>query len=347
MANLCDYLYWRGDLPLDGHPFNPVDALALAWLASMPLPDPPPETLGETVSRMLRDDPPEDESLRFARLMADSLRFRDMDLRRFDRRFSEREELQFAAMTIVTGDNRAFVAYRGTDATLVGWKEDLNLSFSDEVPAQREAVRYLEETAALDMPLRVGGHSKGGNLAVYAASHCALEVRARIETVYNFDGPGQSPATMTSEGYRAVEPRLETFLPGSSIVGILLERSPRYHVVRSDGAGPMQHKPETWQVTPGGFELLDSLDWPSLYADRTIRDWLGSMSMDDRERFVEALYDVVGATQARTLDEIGEDWQRSGWRMLNAFAGLDLRTRAMLYLSLGKLIRAAVRNLDG
>ena len=131
------------------------------------------------------------------------------------------------------------------------------------------------------------------------------------------------------------------------MVGILLERTPRYHVVRAEGAGPMQHRPEAWQTVRDGFEMLDSLSWPSLYADRTLRDWLDSMSMDERERFVGALYEIVGATQARTVQEIGEDWQRSGWRMLEAFEGLDLRTRAMLFLSMGKLLRAAVRNLDG
>ena len=345
MANLIDYLDWRGDLPMECAPFNPVDGLILAWLASMPLSDPLPENVGAAAERMIAGGL-EGDGLRFARGLADSARFREMPLKRFERRFSEAEQLQFAAVTVLTGDGRAFIAYRGTDATLVGWKEDLNLSFSDEVPAQREAVRYLNETDA-SLPLRVGGHSKGGNLALYAAARCRPEVQRQIETVLNYDGPGQSAAMLRSEGYRAVEARVETFLPGSSVVGILLERSPRYHVVRAKGAGSVQHRPETWQVTRDGFETLDSLSWPSLYADRTVRDWLDSMSMDDRERFVGALYEIVGATQARTVQEIGEDWQRSGWRMLEAFDGLDLRTRAMLFLSLGKLLSAAVRNLDG
>ena len=345
MANLIDYLDWRGDLPMECAPFNPVDGLILAWLASMPLSDPLPESVGAAARRMMADGL-DGDVLEFARRLSDSPRFREMPLSRFERRFSEREQMQFAAVTILTGDGCAFVTYRGTDSTLVGWKEDLNLSFSDEVPAQREAVRYLNEVDA-SLPLRVGGHSKGGNLAVYAAAKCAPEVQRRIETVYNFDGPGQSAAMLASEGYRAVEARLETFLPGSSVVGILLERTPEYHVVRAEGAGPMQHRPETWQTVRDGFETLDSLSWPSLYADRTIREWLDSMSMDDRERFVGALYEIVGATQARTVQEIGEDWQRSGWRMLEAFEGLDLRTRALLFLSLGKLLRAAVRNLDG
>ena len=162
----------------------------------------------------------------------------------------------------------------------------------------------------------------------------------------NYDGPGLNPGVMDSAGYRAVEPRIETWLPEASIVGILLERSPRYHVVRSDAVGPLQHSPYSWQVTPDGFVTVEELSGASLYADRTIRQWLNSMSLADREAFVEALYDIVGATQARTLDEISENWRKSGWQMLNALDGLDLRTKSMLFLSLGKLILSAVRSLD-
>lgn len=343
VANLFDYLYWRGGLSMDEAPFHPADGLILAWLASMPLKNPAPPTLGEAALRA--SDAAEGENLRFLRAVAQSRRFAGMALKRFEEKFSAGEEMQFAAFTALTGDGRAFVAFRGTDATLVGWKEDLNMAFAEEVPAQREAARYLEQAAALGAPMRVGGHSKGGNLAVYAAARASGAAQARVSLVMNFDGPGLSPAVIDSAGYRAVEPRIETWLPEASIVGILLERSPRYRVVRSSAAGPLQHDPYTWQTTPDGFETVAALSGASLYADRTIREWLDSMSLADREAFVEALYGVVGATGARTLDEISENWRRSGWQMLGALGGLDLRTKSMLFLSLGKLILSAVRNL--
>lgn len=346
MANLFDYLYWRGDLSLECLPFNAVDGLILAWFSSMPLQAPVPERLGEASAALAERSELENDSRRFVRMLAESRRFREMELREFESKFSESEEMQFAAITVLTGDGHAFVAYRGTDSTLVGWKEDFNMAFSDEVPAQREATRYLNAAAAKTaLPLRVGGHSKGGNLAVYASARCDADVRARITITYNYDGPGLSPSVMESQGYQEIEPRIETWLPGSSIVGILLERSPRYSVVRSSNVGPMQHSPYSWQVTPDGFERLQGLDAQSLYADRTIRDWLGSMSREQRRDFVEALYDIVGATEARTVEEVGEHWQESGWKMLNAFSEMDLRTKAMLFLSVGKLLRSAVRNL--
>lgn len=345
MANFLDYLYWRGDLTMDCAPMNPVDGLILAWFSVMPLKNPLPETLGEAASAI--GEALEEDNLRFVKALSQSRRFRDMRLLRFESRFSEEEQMQFAALAVEMGDGTAFAAYRGTDSTLVGWKEDFNMSFIDEVPAQREAVRYLDEIARMtDLPLRVGGHSKGGNLAVYASARCAPQTRSRILQVYNYDGPGLSAAVMESPEYAAVEGWIGTWLPQSSIVGILLERTSRYHVVRSDNFGPWQHDPASWQVTPDNFELLDELGWESLYADRTLRDWLGQMSAEEKRTFVNALYEIVESTQAKTVEEVGEDWQRSGWAMLSAFHNLDLRTKALLFLALGRLIRAAVQNMN-
>lgn len=336
MANLFDYLYWRGGLSVEREPLNPVDALILSWCASMPLKNPLPDTLGEAARSV---------NTEFARAIASSRRFAPMKLYRFEEKFSEGEQMQFACLTLLTGDGRAFIAFRGTDSTLVGWKEDFNMAFSDEVPAQREATAAVNRIGAeLQIPLRIGGHSKGGNLAVYAASRCRLEIRKYITRVYNFDGPGLSPAVMSSTGHIAVEPKIETYLPDQSVVGILLERSARYHVVKSDASGLMQHSPYTWQVTPDNFVLLDELGWQSLYADRTIREWLESMTQESRERFVNALYAMVESTDAKTLGEISEDRQKSVWNMLGAFTELDLRTKATLFVSLGRLIRSAVKN---
>jgi len=346
VADLFDYIHWRGDLPMNCLPFTPVDGLILAWLASMPL-DPGAAEVGEAAGLLSGSDAGE-ETRRLGRALAGSRRFAPMRLHRLEEKTDGREEMQFAAVTVFTGDNRVFVAYRGTDATLVGWKENFNMAFTDEVPAQREAVKYLNRVAGdTGMPLRVGGHSKGGNLAVYAAALCDPGTQSRIVSVYNFDGPGLSVQTVDSPGYRAVEQRVMTYLPESALVGILLERSSRYEVVRSDEAGILQHMPRSWQVTPSGFELAPSLSSQSLFADRTIRDWLNGMSRNERERFVETLYSVVSVTRAETVGDVAENWRKSGWAMLNAFAGLDFAARTALYRAIGSLLLSAMENLRG
>lgn len=345
MADLFDYLYWRGDLNARCLPFNCVDGLILAWFSAMDHREPVAGTVGEAAESVLERT--EGEALRLVRMLSQSARFRDMRLTGFRRRFSEEEELQFGAMTVQTGDGWAFVVYRGTDATLVGWKEDFNMAFADEVPAQREAAAYLAEAArATALPLRVAGHSKGGNLAVYAAASAEAAVQRRIGAVWNFDGPGMNETVMQSSGYRRIEPRIGTYLPESSIVGILLEPAGQVIVVKSDETGPMQHIPHSWQVTPSGFETAMGLGQESLYADRTIRAWLNSMSRSERQRLVDGLYDVVKATGARTVGEVAENWRESGLEMLEGFAGLDLRTKASLIRGIGGLITTAARQLE-
>ena len=343
MANLTDYLYWRGDLSLSCLPFNPVDGLILSWLISLPVTQPLPDTLGALAGTLT--DRVSEKHRPFVQALSRSARFRTMKLLRFEEKFSEPEEMQFAALTLLTGDGHAYIAFRGTDASLVGWKENFNMAFTEEVPAQREAVRWLNAAPA-DLPLRVGGHSKGGNLAVYAAARCSPSVRRRIVQVHNFDGPGLHPNVFNSPEYRDVEPRISSYLPESSIVGILLERSARYHVIRSSATGPLQHDPYSWQVTPDGFVHRPGLSSESLFADRTIRSWLASMSDDQREKFVDALYEIVTATDAATLGELSENWPESGLEMLGAFAGLDLRTRMLLLQSIAKLVRSAAANLQ-
>lgn len=344
MADLFDYLYWRGDMSTRCLPFNPVDGLILAWFSSMDHREPVADTVGGAAAAVLERE--KGEVLKLAQTLVQSTRFRDMRLMGFRRRFSEEEELQFGAMTVLTGDGWAYAVYRSTDATLVGWKEDFNMAFADEVPAQREAAVYLEEMAqVIPLPLRVGGHSKGGNLAVYAAAKADALLQRRIGAVWNFDGPGMNEKVMQSPGYRRIESRIETYLPESSVVGILLERAGRVHVVKSDAEGPMQHIPHSWQVTPSGFEEAKGFTPQSLYADRTIRAWMNSMSRPERQRLVNGLYDVVKATGARTVGEVAENWQESGWEMLEGFTGLDLRTQASLIRGIGGLISAAARQL--
>lgn len=345
MADLFDYLHWRGDLSMRCLPFTPVDALILSWFVSMPHREPVPGTVGEAASALrLRM---KEERARFVMAIEESVRFRNMPVLRFEQKFSEAEEMQFASMTVLTGDGRAFVAYRGTDATLTGWKEDFNMAFSDEVPAQREALRYLnEEAERISLPLRVGGHSKGGNLAMYAAAKCSSRAQQRIEAVYNFDGPGGSPELMQSDGFRRIEPRLETYLPESSVVGILLEKAEDYRVIRSDNTGPMQHNPTSWQVTPAGFEPGDGLDKTSVFAEGTVRRWLESLSRPERRVFIDALYEIVTASGAHTVEDVAKTWRDSGPEMLEAFREMDLRTKAVLFRGAGGLLASAVKQFQ-
>ena len=205
-------------------------------------------------------------------------------------------------------DNTYFVAFRGTDDTLVGWKEDFNMSYILAVPSQLEAVSYLEKVAEkVRGKLRLGGHSKGGNLAVYAAVQCKEEIQERIIEIYNNDGPGFSKEMLISEPYNRVRERIWTIVPQTSVVGMLLEHEEEYLVTKSSQSGIMQHDPLSWEVLGAKFVYLDDVKKNSRILDRTLKNWINKMTREQREEFVMVLFHVIDETGAKNLSELSED----------------------------------------
>ena len=274
MANILDYLDWRGDLTLAERGFNEVDNLLMAELcfldfsgivpadfsAPVSLPEAmqkydaarPQETMGVLVPEQIPE---------LGHKMAASRRFSDLTLCAYVSRTDEETQTQFSALTALLPDKTAYIAFRGTDDTIVGWKEDFNLAFLPVVPAQRMAAEYLAAAAAAlpSHPLRVGGHSKGGNLAVYSAVFCGEAVQNQLMRVYNNDGPGFRTSLLGLPEHRRVADKITTILPESSVVGMLLEHEERYEVVRSTQSGLWQHDGFSWQVRGEKFEHLPDL----------------------------------------------------------------------------------------
>lgn len=316
MANMFDYLTWRGDLTLSQSPFQDVDSLVLSTLAYVFFDGILSERMEETVTiaqaaELYFARPREvwksrvEEDWELLKHLAESERFSKMELCGYVNKLDIAAEKQFSALTILTGDDMAFVAYRGTDSSSVGWKEDFNMSFMDMVPSQQEAGIYLCRVAEhFSGKLRVGGHSKGGNLAVFAAAMCPAEVQARIVAVYNHDGPGFREGMLQREGYRAMLPRMQTFVPQSSVIGMLLEHEEEYVVIRSNQKGLMQHDPYSWEIIGKDFVRLEALSEKSRLLDRTVKTWLNDLPEKQREKFVETVYEYISILPVDTFGEI-------------------------------------------
>lgn len=316
MANLFDYLLWRGDLSFSSAPMNPVDALVFSALVYLDMQDIVPETLDGSVTlqhatQSFLQLPDVEKRVRVKNDLillqeaAASIRFRDVRLCFYRSIFIPEEETQFAAMAFLMEDGTAFLAFRGTDYSLVGWKEDFNMSFQDSVPAQRAAEQYtISFAAGFTGPLRLGGHSKGGNLAVYAGARLPLGIQNRILAVYNLDGPGFTESMMGNAGYLRLVPKIHTYIPESSVIGILLEHEEPYTVIESRQVSILQHEPYSWEIMAGNFILLDSISAGSRFADLTIKNWIADMDQEQRSAFVDALFDLLsagGATQVHDL----------------------------------------------
>jgi len=347
MPNILDYLDWRGDLEFQRDPLNEVDNLVFSVLSYMDFAGAVPTTeeassvsladAAETLKQMPEQITAPITSTFFSRLpvllekCAGSARYRDVRLSHYVNRVSFDEAEQFSALVFSTDDTTHFVAFSGTDDTLVGWKEDLEMSFRDVVPAQRSAVEYLELVMShLPGVFYLGGHSKGGNLAVFAGANISSEMQPSILLMYNNDGPGFQRAVIESPGYQRVANKILTFLPKSSVVGMLLNQSGHYHVVDSDETGFMQHNAFSWEVIGRTFVYQEGLSTASLKFNSALREWLDTVSLEEREDFVTVLFTILEATGARTLKEFTQDKLANAKAMIATFKQLEPETQGLM-----------------
>lgn len=362
MANILDYLNWRGDVPVSFDGFNEVDNLILAKLVHINFSGIVSQ-LGENGGISMRDaaevyfakqgEQGEDMGLlvpgdvpELLRRAAKSRRFGAMRLNAYEEILDEAKEEQFAALCTELGDGTVYCAFRGTDDTLVGWKEDLNMGVLDEVPSQAQALDYLKRIARWygSEKLRVGGHSKGGNLAVYSAVHAPETVQERVVQVYNNDGPGFRSDLSDTPEYRRIEPRILAILPQSSIVGQMLEHPYEMTVVHSTGSGIWQHNGFTWEVLGCGFVREPSLSREGKRNEETFESVAAALSIPQRKAFVEAFYEVLTGTGARTLSELSEEKLKNAAGMLKTYRDLEEPTRQALSDALMLLVKYQAKN---
>jgi len=345
MANILDYMDWRGDLTLRQDPFNEVDNLLLSELAFVDFRGIVPEFAGVSVPLWEAAEAyfarfPQGEKIdmgvlvpeaipEMLRKMADAPRFADMRLSCFVDHLNVQRGEQFAALAVELGDGSVYLAFRGTDDTLAGWKEDFLLACMPEVPAQKKALEYVRLAAGMypRRRLRLGGHSKGGNLAVYGGVFCPPSIQRRIQQVYCNDGPGFHESLLALPEYRQLEERIVSIVPRCSIVGMLLEHGDDYTVVASDQLGFFQHDGFSWQVSGRNFVKVPEVSGELQVIERELQQWLQERPVEQRQRFVEALFDVLGASGAVTLSDLRDGNWKDTVTMLRAAQGLDKETR--------------------
>ena len=316
MGNIFDYLTWRGDLTFTQDPPNAVDALifsTLTYVGYGETAERPPESaasLRRCAEEFFALENPESrvrskKDMELLRCAAATARFGQCGLCLYRSVLLPEQETQFAAMTFLLDDGSMFLAYRGTDNSLVGWKEDFNMTFQQTIPAQRLAQEYIREAAlAHTAPMRVAGHSKGGNLAVFAAARCSPMVRKRILTVYNNDGPGFTKYMIGDPGYNAIVPRIQTYIPQSSVIGMLLEHEEPFIVIRSKSVGIMQHDPYSWEVEGPHFLPVQEVTESSQFLDATIKNWFAGMTNRERNQLVEVLYGLLTTGEVENAADI-------------------------------------------
>ncbi|MBQ2803614.1 MAG: DUF2974 domain-containing protein [Lachnospiraceae bacterium] len=341
---IIDYLEKYKDYPLSRMPFNDVDSLILCQLSYLKFDgmvcDVRRSGACVTLSalkehadyeKLFADKRYETVNRALFQAAVTGRRFGDMKLNCYINLVEKERELQFAAITYILEDGTMYVAFRGTDETLVGWKEDFNMSYLSSTPGQDYSVKYLNMVAGrLNNKFIVGGHSKGGNFAVYSAMRCLPSIQERICKIYNMDGPGFRPEILISCGYKQIADRVVKILPQSSIIGMIFENGMEYQVVESKSFGLAQHDPFNWLIADKEFKKVTELYESRRIMNEVVNEWILSMNEEQLRSFIDTLYQVISASRAENLIEFAADWKTNLKRILAAFRELDEQTAAMM-----------------
>ena len=356
MANVCDYVRWRGDLTLEQSEFNEIDNLILARFSYFPFDKIIRENEIATIKELSRRFSNQDvtklpilwkDDVELFPLMGNSKRFGGMLATKYINKIDAEQEKQFSAITVLMPDGTIYVSYRGTDNTIVGWKEDFNMSFKSHIASQISAKQYLEEIAK-EYPsskIIIGGHSKGGNIAVYAATFASKEVKDRIINVYNNDGPGFCEDVIETPEYQEILPRVHTYIPQSSIIGRLMNHKEKYTIVESVQRGIMQHDLYSWQVLGKEFITLKKLTNESEFIDKTIKDWLENVEPEKREQVIDAVFEILNTTEAQTMKELKANWFANAKTILGTYKNIDSDTKEMVWQTVNELLKVAKNNI--
>lgn len=348
MKNMLDYIKEFGHVSFEERAFSEIDALVLTELEYLPLEKVVPSdengenfvTVKEIAEYMqehkqeLFDENPmmiTQERHEVSQVIADAPRFQSLKFFGVVSEWDKDTTKQFAAITVEVEPSVRLVVFRGTDDTLIGWKEDFLMTYSPLVAAQTDAKEYLAKQASLwDGDLMISGHSKGGNLAIYAAATQVEDVQLRIVDIFCFDSPGLYRSVLETKGYQNIVPLAMRYIPQDSLVGLMLESEVPYVIVKSNATGAMQHSAMTWEIEDGQFIKMEKLTKNSQLNDQTFKKWTESVSDEELELFWNVFFELLFSVGIDTVNDLYGEFMHYVQEFLKAAGNMDEEKRELL-----------------
>ncbi|HIR59023.1 MAG TPA: DUF2974 domain-containing protein [Candidatus Onthousia excrementipullorum] len=342
MKNFLDYLQ-DNNKTFKESSFNSIDSLILAYLSYFHFPN----TLTRLKDLDISKTTKVEKNREFIKRVVTSNRYKDIESCFYVEDTNDLIEKQFSAVTFLLPNNTMYISFRGTDSTLTGWKEDFNMAFMLPVPAQKEALNYVEKvTKLIPRKFYIGGHSKGGNLAVYAGCNLSNNLSTRIIKIYSHDGPGFIKEFLTTSNYQNIKDKIEKIVPSSSIIGMLLYTNENYKIIESSARGILEHDPFSWLINENNFIILKKLSDGTVFTNKVINDFLSSLSKKEREIFIDSLFTVLKSTNLTTLDEISKNFIVKLPNILIAIYKLDDVNKKYIIKTIKALIKSCLTNLS-
>ena len=348
MKNMLDYIKEFGHVSFEERAFSEIDALVLTELEYLPLENVVPSdengenfvTVKEIAEYMqehkqeLFDENPmmiTEERHEVSQVIADAPRFQSLKFFGVVSEWDKDTTKQFAAVTVEVEPSVRLVVFRGTDETLIGWKEDFLMTYSPLVAAQTDAKEYLAKQASLwGGDLMISGHSKGGNLAIYAAATQEEDVQLRIVDIFCFDSPGLYRSVLETKGYQNIVPLAMRYIPQDSLVGLMLESEVPYVIVKSNATGAMQHSAMTWEIEDGQFIKMEKLTKNSQLNDQTFKKWTESVSDEELELFWNVFFELLFSVGIDTVNDLYGQFMHYVQEFLKAAGDMDEEKRELL-----------------
>ena len=316
--------------------FNELDALILTWLSYFHIPN---DIYNKASFKSIKikdlynakyfDDMTFDvydknSSLELLSYLAASPRFRDIDIYYYVENTSKEIEKQFSAMTFYIGNKTYFTSFRGTDHSFVGWKEDLNMAYLKSIPSQIAAKKYLTKVMSqIKGNFIIGGHSKGGNLAVFSSSFVDEKYKKRIKSIYNFDGPSLRKNKNESKDYKSISKKIIKYVPQSSIVGMIFETTENFHVIKSNSVGVLQHCPFSWEIDKDKLKPVKNNTIDSKAFRASLNSLVDSLSESELKSFVNTIYKIIDNAESDTIENLIKNANKDLPRIFSGIKNLD------------------------
>ena len=332
MSNINDYLDWRGDIPIsDEFGINDIDKMIFARISYLLFDKinlEEEETI-ESVSRKMENFKNEEFNYNgdkeLITKLGQSARFKNLILTDYVKNNDFKAERQFSAITIHISKKLMYLSFEGTDGTILGWKEDFNMAFMKNIAAQIAGKEYLEKISNKyrNKNMILGGHSKGGNVAIYAAVTASDKIQNRIIKVVNYDGPGFDEEFIKNIQNKEILDKVFTYIPQDSVIGRILEHEEGYEVVQSIQKGIYQHDIYSWQVKGKKMIKLKETTKSSEIMNDTMKTWLRSTTVEQRRLFFDAIFDIFNSTSASKFSEISISWKTSMPKIFDTYKELS------------------------
>lgn len=348
MENILNYVKGVGSYTFDKLVLTPLDFLALTEIAYLPYDDILKSgeclTIAELAQIYIKENGFSGEILsvitkpriELLSLMGATERYKHIHANHFINDISPETSKQFSAITY----NLFFghlVVFRGTDENLTGWKEDFQMTYMNEVPAQVAAYDYLQECLdRVSGKIWVAGHSKGGNMAIFASSKIRPEDRDRIQSILAFDAPGLHDSILSSEGFLAIKEKIISYVPQDSVVSVLLGEPVNSQVVKSKGFLLLQHDTFTWEVSYLDFVKADGQSALSTHTDKTISELLGRMTLEDKKDFTDLIFTLFSDADIYKFGDITTNTPQKLIQILNSMANLSTEQRKLASRVIGE-----------